>query len=312
MKTTYEIIAANRRRTVLLLLLFPAMLALISFLASLAFGFMATENIDAVVLNATETFLKILPFVTAGTVLWMIIALAGGRRMILGFAGAKPMEKRDHPELYRTVENIAIQTGIPTPQIYIMEDKGLNAFATGYSPERAAVAVTRGMLQTLDKPELEAVMAHEFGHILHRDIRVMMIAITMVGIIQLAAEVILRSLFYSAQGRRGGNGKQSGGGVALIIGIAIWFIAFIGAIFVQMGISRRREFMADAQSAHLTRHPSSLISALRKIAENPRVASLEGKGSLAAMCIIDPVMGLFATHPSLSERITALQTMGGR
>jgi len=257
-------------------------------------------------------------------VVWITIALAFGKHMILAFSGANPIEKRDNPELFRTVENLAIRTGIPTPNIYIIEDESMNAFATGFSPTDSAVAITTGLLKKLDKNELEAVMAHEFGHILHRDIRIMLIAVTMVGIIQLLAEVILRVVFQNIRAFSNGDEKKDSGQIIFVMiaaAVVIWLISFLGAIFVQMGISRKRELMADAQSANLTRNPTALISALQKISTDARVEILDGKRSIAAMCIADPLetkssffdslSGLFSSHPPVQERIEALQGMSG-
>ena len=270
--------------------------------------------------ESVDVFLTIAPFITIGATLWIMIALLGGRKMVLAFSGAKPLTKAENPELYRIVENLAIQTGIPTPQIYIIEDNSMNAFATGYSPQKSAVAITRGLLNTLEKTEIEAVMAHEIGHILHRDTRVMLVAITMVGIIQLVSEIILRIVFRNMR-YSGGGGKKKGNAVLVIIVIAIviWFIGFLGALFVQMGISRRREFMADAEAAHLTRNPQSLVTALQKISTDSRVEVLDGKRTIAAMCIADPLeqkksffdklTGLFRTHPHVEDRIAALLSL---
>lgn len=321
MQTTYAALAGNRWRTIWLLMLFPAMVATVTYLASLAVGLIGAEGIDGGLENGSRFFLSSIPFVTIGSVLWMIIALFAGRKMVLSFAGAKKIQKADAPDLYRTVENLAIQTGIPTPDVYVIEDESMNAFATGYRPENAAVAITRGLLNKLTKPELEAVMAHEMGHILHRDTRVMLMAVTMVGIIQLITELVLRGVFRSSfKGNHDRKGGGSAAAIAIILVIVIWLIGAVGAVFVQMGISRRREYMADAQSAHLTRHPDALITALQKIATDSRVEVLDGKRSVAAMCIIDPlgqnkhgffdaIGGLFASHPPMEKRIETLKTM---
>src|SRR3989338_5431837 len=306
-RTTYEALAANRWRSLWLLMLFPAMLATIVLIGILVVVAAEQGVTDQSINRIGELFFGVIPFVIVGATLWIIIALLTGKRMVLSFAGAKPIKKAEAPELYRLVENLAIQTGIPTPTIYIIEDQSLNAFATGYKPEGAVVAVTRGILERLEKPELAAVLAHEFGHILHRDI-------------QLISELILRGLFHGMYGGR--SDRKSGAGAAGIIflaAVAIWLIGFLGAMFVQLGLSRRREFMADTESAHLTRHPESLINALQKIAADPRVEVLDGKRSIAAMCIADPLenkrnllenlQGLFSTHPRVQDRIRALQAL---
>lgn len=322
METTYTALARNRWRTLWLLMLFPAMIATITYLASLAVGLTNSENLEHGLIVGSTFFVGVIPFVSAGALVWTLIAITAGKRMVLSFAGAKKVRKIDAPELYRTVENLAIQTGVPTPEIYLIEDESMNAFATGYAPSRAAVAITRGLLGKLEKPELEAVMAHELGHILHRDTRVMLIAVTMVGIIQILSELILRGVFRTMH-ISGRDDRKGGGGaiaIAFLIVIAVWIIGALGAVFVQMGISRRREYMADAQSVHLTRHPDALISALQKISGDARVEVLDGKRSIAAMCIIDPLgqgkhglfdalEGLFASHPPMAKRIAALQSL---
>jgi len=319
-ETTYAALRKNRWRTLWLFMLFPAMLATITYLSLLSFSAMEYGSVTPAVYNSAALFFDIAPFVTVGAVLWVIIALLWGRRMVLAFAGAKPIEKRDNPALYRSVENLAIRTGIPTPKIYIIDDHSLNAFATGYSPKNSAVAITKGLLEKLDKSELEAVMAHEFGHILHRDTRVMLMAITMVGIIQVLAEVILRMIFHRVHY---GDDEDAGRIIIFLLAAAvvIWLISAFGAVFVQLGISRRREYSADIASAHITRHPTALVSALQKISKDARVEVLDGKRSIAALCIADPLekkkdfldklSGLFATHPPLKKRITALNGLAG-
>ena len=240
--------------------------------------------------------------------------------MILSLSGAHQIQKSDAPDLYRIVENLSIRTGIKMPSVYIIEDQGMNAFATGYSPDKAAVTVTRGILDKLSSSELESVLAHEFGHILNRDTRVMLIAITFVGILQLAADLVLRSLWFSGGTRRRGRDNGDAGFIIVIAIIVIWLVGFIGSILVQLGISRKRELLADAESAYLTRNPEGLISALEKITSDPHVEELDGKRSIAALCIADPLegeneslldklQGLFSTHPSTKKRIEELQKM---
>ncbi len=322
--TFYNILSENRWRTAWLFLLFPIMIASIAFLAIFAIVFVQQQNFEIATLQAGDLFLSLIPFLTIGATIWILISLTFGKNMILAFSGANKIEKQESPELFRIVENLAIRTGIPTPSIYIIEDESMNAFATGFSPKNASVAITSGLLKKLNKNEIEAVMAHEFGHILHRDIRIMLIAVTMVGIIQLLAEIILRIFFRNIRSVSGGGEKKNSGQIIFVmiaIAVIIWAISFFGSIFVQMGISRKREFMADAESANLTRNPQSLITALQKISQDARVEVLDGKRSIAAMCITDPLeqkssffdslSGLFASHPPVQKRIEALEGMKG-
>lgn len=328
-QTFYEARSKNRWRTLLLFALFPAMLLALTYLGILIATLAGSgEGADPVLaaMQAGDAFFAFSPFVIGGATLWTaLMVLGGGKSMVLSMAGAKPVTKQQHPELYRMVENLAIQTGIKTPQVYVIEDESMNAFATGFSPDRAAVTVTTGILKRLDPPELQAVLAHEFGHILNRDIRVMLVAITLVGILQLMADLILRGIWRSSgRVRVGSSDRKNGGGAGLVIVLAIvavWLIGFIGGTLVQLGISRKREFLADAESAALTRNPLSLASALRKISTDARVEVLDGKRSIAALCISDPLeqgklslldslQGLFATHPKTEARIAELERMG--
>ena len=317
--TCYEVMARNRWRTLLLFALFPIMLAAMTMLGSLALAIVESDGAGgAIGPSALQNFLAISPVVGAVGTMWIGITLVSGKRMVLAFAGAKPIAKRDAPELYRIVENLAIRTGITMPALYVIDDPSLNAFATGYSPNRAAVAVTKGILEKLEKPELEAVLAHEFGHILSRDTRVMLIAIAMVGILQMLSEIVIRGIFH---GSRGSRDRKDGGPVLLLIAIGVWLIGSVCAVLVQMGISRKREYLADAQSAYLTRDPLSLAAALAKISADPRVEVLDGKRTAVALCIADPLeekqsfvdgmLGLFSTHPPVKDRIALLRGMGG-
>lgn len=316
--TCYEVMARNRWRTLLLFSLFPVMLAAVTMLGTLASAVFDSSDPAQLLPITVDRFLAVSPFVGAIGTMWIGITLLSGKKMVLAFAGAKPIKKADAPELYRIVENLAIRTGITMPELYIIDDPSLNAFATGYTPNRAAVAVTKGILAKLDKTELEAVLAHEFGHLLNRDTRVMLIAIAMVGILQMASEIIIRGIFRSSGRSRD---RKGGGAILLLIALAVWVIGAVCAVLVQMGISRKREYLADAQSAYLTRNPSSLAAALEKISADPRVEVLDGKRTAAALCIADPldqkqsfmdgVLGLFSTHPPIADRIRLLRQMGG-
>lgn len=322
-QTFYDAKSKNRWRTAALFALFPAMLLCILYLGSFIAAAYGVAGEGDAVTQSVDLFFRFSPWVIVGSTLWMIAMVFGGKNMILSLSQAKPIEKAQAPELYRLVENLAIRTGIKTPEVYIMEDESLNAFATGFSPNKAAVTVTRGLLNKLTPAELEGVLAHEFGHIINRDIRVMLVAITMVGIIQLLADMILRSFWYMGHGRRS-NDRDNNGGLVVLAIILVWVIGFVGAILVQLGISRKREYLADAESAYLTRNPSALASALEKIAGDPRVEQLDGKRSIAQLCIADPLedkeknrasfletmQGLFSTHPATKKRVEELRRMG--
>lgn len=220
-------------------------------------------------------------WVIIGVIIWSFISYFLGHRMILGFAGAKPIQKKDNPELYRVVENASIAAGLPkSPDIYIINDNSLNAFATGRKPSNSKVAISKGLLATLEKRELEAVMAHEIGHIINRDIRVMLLAITLAGAIEMVGEILIRT---------GGRGSGKKGGNPLpLIGILFLTIGVLIGTLTRFAISREREYLADSTSAHLTSNPNALATALEKIAHDSRIEILDKKASMAGLCIADP------------------------
>lgn len=230
--------------------------------------------------------------------------------IVLKMANAEPVSRESAPELYRIVENLAITAGLPVPKIYIIRDASPNAFATGRTPERAVVAVTEGLLKRLDRSELEGVIAHELAHIGNRDMLVSTVAVILVGCIALASDFFLRSLWFR-------HGRRDRSGLLLLIGIAFAILAPIAATLLRLAISRKREFLADATGALLTRYPEGLARALEKIAGDPREVVGASK-AMAHLWISSPFKkrggswfsSLFLTHPPAAERIEALRRMG--
>lgn len=243
-------------------------------------------------------------------------------KIVLRMAGAKEVAKKaDHPELYRMIENLAIAAGLPTPKIYIIDEAAPNAFATGRDPKHSVVAVTRGLLQRLDKSELEGVLAHELSHIKNRDMLVSTVAVILVGFVAIVSDIFLRSLFF--RNMFGGRRDSEGGGanaIVFIIGIAAALLAPIAASLMQLAISRKREFLADASGALMTRYPDGLASALAKIAHDPTPMK-HARTATAHLYIESPFktenpttkipwyVKLFMTHPPTHERIAALRGM---
>ena len=260
------------------------------------------------------------------TVVWFAIAWVFYGDMISASTGAEPVTRIAEPKLYNLVENLAITAGLPMPRVEIMETDALNAYASGLGPKSAVVAVTRGLLNTLTKDELEAVLAHEMTHIANRDVRLMVIATVFVGALTLVGNFVSNmfsnssgnSYYFFSSGRRSesssSDSKDSDGSLIAVfisIGIAIIFLALthLLAILVRFAISRSREFMADAGAVQLTKNPDALISALLKIDghhEMPGVAD-----SMMAMMISADYSSLFATHPAISARVAALQAYAG-
>lgn len=248
-------------------------------------------------------------------IIYAIISYYSAGKITLSIAKAKEIEKRDNPKLYRSVENLCIASGLPQPKIYLIDDTALNAFATGRDPNHAAVAITKGLLEKLDKVELEGVMAHELSHIKNYDIRLQSITVALIGLIALLSDIFLRSMFYGRRSRRRSGGK--GGGILIIIGIALAILSPIIAKLMHLAISRQREYLADASAAMITRHPKGLVSALQKISADHEPLEVANKAT-AHMYIENPLRNekgmkwmnkLFATHPPMKERIARLNGM---
>ncbi len=236
-------------------------------------------------------------------------------KLVLSMAHAKPIEKADNPELYRVVENLCITAGLPLPKIYIINEAQLNAFATGRDKNHAVVAVTQGLLQRLNKTELEGVLAHELSHIGNKDMLVSTVVVVLVGIVSLLANFFLRISFLGGRGRDSDDNRA--GALLMILGLIAAILAPIAATLIQLAISRKREFLADADGALLTRYPEGLARALEKISDD--VTPMKIANTATAHLYIDSpfnekqsknrFINLFQTHPPVEERIKALRDM---
>jgi heat shock protein HtpX len=242
-------------------------------------------------------------------------------KIILRMSQARPAEVEEHKHAYlkNTVEGLAIAAGIPRPKLYIIDDTAPNAFATGRNPEHGVIAVTTGLLQKLDRRELEGVLAHEMSHIKNYDTLLGSIAVILVGVVALLSDWMLRSFWYSPRGRRRSSSSRKGGGQAqiiiLVIAIIMAILAPIVAQLLRLAVSRKREFLADASGAHLTRYPEGLASALQKLSDDTEPLEVANK-STAHLYIINPLRehasflnNLFSTHPDANDRIAALRSM---
>ena len=228
------------------------------------------------------------------------------------------MTKEEYPYLYNVVEGLAIAAGVPAPRCYVIDDTAPNAFATGRNPQHAVICVTTGILQKLDRVELEGVVAHEMSHIKNYDIRLQTVVVVMAGVVALLSDWMLRSFFWGGGRRRGGREGRGGGGagaILVVVGLALALLAPLFATIIQLAVSRKREFLADASGAMLTRYPAGLASALRKISADTEPLEAANKAT-AHLYIVNPlkdikgaVNKLFSTHPPIEERIAALEKM---
>jgi len=258
-----------------------------------------------------------------GFVLALIISLAmtvGGYyysdKIVLAISHARPVTREEYPYLYHTVEGLAIAAGVPSPHCYVIDDTAPNAFATGRNPKNAVICVTTGLLQKMNRLELEGVIAHEMSHIKYYDVLLQTVAVVMVGIVALLSDWMLRSFWWGG-GRRRSRERSGGnaGAILLLVGIVLAILSPLIAQLIQLAISRRREFLADASGAMLTRYPAGLASALRKIAADPEPLEVANKAT-AHLYIVNPLKNvggkvnkLFSTHPPIEERIAALEKM---
>lgn len=259
------------------------------------------------------------PVILYGAVIFALIMNVGSYwysdKLVIKMTGAKPATKASHPELWNVVENLSITAGLPMPKLYIVNDQAPNAFATGRNPEHAAVAATTGLLQILDRTELEGVMAHELSHVGNRDMLVSTVAVVLAGFIAIISDLFLRSMMFG-----GGDRDNRAGLLFLVLGIVGIILAPIAAQLIQMAISRKREYLADASGVLLTRYPEGLASALEKISNHARPMH-RANTATAHLFISDPFGGdkrsigqkissLFQTHPPAADRIRILREMG--
>ncbi|HCO94033.1 MAG TPA: peptidase M28 [Phycisphaerales bacterium] len=306
----WELIRANKRSSIVLMVVMAAVLLLLGFIIGMAFF-------------GQEGGLFGLMIATAIWLILTLISLSNGDQILLAASRAKPVTHEVHPQLFNVVEEMKIAAGLPAmPKIYIINDPAPNAFATGRNPKNASVAVTAGLLGRLNRDELQGVIAHEISHILHRDILFVTLAGIMLGSIVLLSQVFLRGMFYSSMGsrRRYSSGGKGGGQaqiVMLIIAIIAAIVAPIMAYLLYFALSRRREYLADAGAARLTRYPEGLASALEKIAGDPSPQLAAVNKVTAPMYIVNPfkskkqmkLSDLTSTHPPISERIKILRKL---
>ncbi|HEY1085565.1 MAG TPA: M48 family metallopeptidase [Candidatus Saccharimonadales bacterium] len=250
----------------------------------------------------------ITPWVIGGALVYTLIQYFAASKLAVAMTGAHEIQKKDNPRLYRIVENLAITTGMPTPKVYVIDDPAPNAFATGRDPKHAIVAATTGIMEIMDDRELEAVMAHEMGHVKNYDIRVSMIAFGLVSAIGILSDIALRMMWF---GGDGDNRNSNSNPIMLVIGVVVIILAPVMAMLIQFAISRQREYLADATGALTTRDSEALASALEKLGQYGRPMQRQSQ-STAHLFFSNPLKPgslskLFSTHPPLEDRIARLR-----
>ena len=303
----YDQIASNKRKTWFFLIIY----VLFILLVGAVIGYAMFE----------EDFIGPMGVFGIFAIIFGLIGYYASGKMLMVISGAKEIQKTDNPELFRIVENMSIAAGIPQPKVYIIEDTAPNAFAAGRDPNHAMVCVTTGILSKLEKAELEGVIAHEIAHINNYDVRLMSIVAILAGVVALMSDIFLRWTFWGGGRRRRSSGKNAGQLqlIMFVIAIALAILAPLIAMVVKMSISRKREFLADASGAMLTRYPEGLARALEKISKDTEPLEAANKAT-AHMYIINPLTehkgtprgwfsGMFLTHPPVEERLKALRAM---
>ena len=299
-------ISANKRNSLLLILVFIAFVAVFGYVIGFAW-----------VGDPTGALFGLALAFVVGTISGLV-TYYGGARMVLAASQAREVKHDEAPVLYNVVEEMALAGGLTMPKIYIIDDTATNAFATGRDPEHASVAVTSGLLEKLDRDELQGVMAHEMAHVGNLDIRYAMLVGVLVGTTVLISDFFLRSLWFGGGRRMGGNRGGGGGQIQLImmlVGILLAIVAPIFARLLQLSISRQREYLADATAVKLTRNPKGLADALEKISADKEVLEVANRAT-AHLYIANPIKkfekrakGLFSTHPPIEERVQILRSL---
>jgi heat shock protein HtpX len=297
----YEQIAANKRKTAFLIFIFVLLL----FLVGLAFNLLLRGGLAGLIIVAIV--------VITGSV----ISYYNSDKVALAMSRAKPADPKVYARYHNLVEGLCIASGLPKPRLYVIDDSAPNAFATGRNPKHSAVAVTSGLLEKMNRVELEGVLAHELSHIRNYDILVMTLAVTMVGMIALLSDFFLRFMFWGG-GRRNNDNNNPAGAIIGLFGMVLLIFAPIIASLMQFAVSRRREYLADVSGVQLTRYPPGLISALEKLKADQTVIHTASKAT-AHLWIEGPLdtepgtknrfNNLFSTHPPIDERIKALESM---
>lgn len=299
MSTVYSQVDSNKKKTWLIMLLFVVFITAVGYVFAQVLGY----GLDFV-----GVMLIISGLLSLGSYYF-------SDSMILAISNAKEINEQSEPLLFHSVENLCIASGLPQPKIYLIEDSAPNAFATGRDPKHAIICVTRGLLNKLDKLELEGVIAHELSHVKNYDTRLMAVVTILVGMIALLADYFMRSMWFGGRSRSRNRESGDSGGILILIGFALAILSPIIAKLMQLALSRQREFLADDSGALLTRYPKGLANALRKISADPE--PLEAANNATAnLYIVNPfknidhkMAGLFDTHPAIEERIRILEAM---
>ncbi len=311
-------IQSNLFKSALLLAGYPFLLFFMLWLFLFFWGYFSVpvrgdSAIYEVANAAFYSSLDYLVYIFAFCAIWFTIAYFFHSKMIRAAAGSIPITRKQYPKIYNMLENLCISRGLPMPKFEIIDSPALNAFASGLNEKNYTITLTRGIVETLPDDELEAVIAHELTHIINRDVKLLVVSIIFVGMISFFAQMLFRILVYgggtSHRYYRGGNKNNRGGGAIFIIALIVLAIGYIFAILIRFALSRKREFLADAGAVELTKNPEAMMRALMRISGQDKIEDMPDE--IQQMCIENShnFMGLFATHPSIEDRIKTISKM---
>ena len=307
----------NNARSLFLLFLFPCLVGVLSYLFCYLLVMLTQEQyadydrMDMI----NGIFLQSIPYIIGGVTIWFLIAYFANTSIIKSATGAQTLERKDNKRVYNLVENLCMSQGMKMPKINVINDSSLNAYASGINERTYTVTLSRGIIDKLDDQELEGVIAHELTHIRNRDVRLLIVSIVFVGIFSMLAQIAIRSIYYSSRARSS-NSKGNGAIVLILIALIVAAIGYFFSSLMRFAISRKREYMADAGAAEMTKNPLALASALRKISADPDIEAVK-REDVAQLFIEHPgkqaksgfngLSGLFATHPPIQKRIEVLE-----
>lgn len=303
----------NNLKSVVLLMAYPFLMIGIVWACAAAVGAISgggANSVNIASVFAGQVIYDFWPVILTICIIWFMVAWFFHTRMIRSLAHSHPVTRKEEPELYNMLENLSITAGMPMPKLEIIETHARNAFASGIDTKSFTVTVTRGLMNSLTKDELEAVLAHELTHILNRDVRLLIITVIFTGMIGFAAQMVWSNIrfgfIYS------GNNRNKGGGIIIMLAIAvILWVGYMATLLMRFAISRKREYMADAGAVELTKNPSAMMRALMRISGRDKIP--ETTDDIAMMCIENakPFLGMFATHPPIEKRIRAISEVTG-
>ena len=299
MRLMFDEIRKNKIKSWILIFIFIVIIANLGAAIGFIYGSMILGIIFSIILS----------------LFYLFFSYFSGDKAILRTAGAREVTKKEYPHLFHLIDGLSVSAGLPKPKAYVIEDSALNAFATGRNPEHASITVTTGLLKKMNRQELEGVVAHEMSHIKNYDVRFMMLVVMLAGVITLLSDFMLRSFFYSGKGGNSDSKKGKAFGVLILVAFVLAVLSPIIGELIRLSISRKREFLADANAAILTRYPPGLAGALRKIAKDPDPLVDKANKATAHLFISTPfrkkhgISRLFLTHPPIEERIKRLEEM---